>query len=170
MSDDLRHICLISGKDSLATTIVQMERSPDLPYEFLFNPTGLELPEVFDWLDAVEKALGIEIIQVWVDLEELIKKNNYFLPSQRARYCTRQCKIEPMEEYVGEDEAFVYYGIRADENRTGHVPKHDNLTPKYPLIEEGIDLNGVYRIINDKGLKPPTFFCVMTYELVKTKL
>ena len=33
----MRHLILISGKDSLACAIVQTERAPSLPYEFVFN-------------------------------------------------------------------------------------------------------------------------------------
>lgn len=54
----MRHIIPISGKDSLATAIVQITRDPSLEYEFVFNPTGLELPPVFEWIDNVEKYYG----------------------------------------------------------------------------------------------------------------
>jgi len=46
-----RHIMPISGKDSLATALFQLAYEPDRPYEFMFNPTGAELPEVFTWLE-----------------------------------------------------------------------------------------------------------------------
>ncbi len=115
----MRHIIPISGKDSLATALVQLKLQPDLNYEYVFNPTGAELPCVFEWLDKVEKYLGKPIVKVGRDLLELIEDNNYFLPSRLARYCTRQCKIEPFEQWIGVDECTVYYGIRADENRGG---------------------------------------------------
>lgn len=44
--NDIRHIIPISGKDSLCTAIVQRQAEA-LEYEYLFNPTGSELPEVF---------------------------------------------------------------------------------------------------------------------------
>ena len=93
---DVRHIIPISGKDSLCTALVQMKDEPDLNYEFLFNPTGSELPEVFDWLKMVETYLGKPINHIGRPLLEIIEANNYFLPSRLARYCTRQSKIEPM--------------------------------------------------------------------------
>ena len=76
-----RHIIPISGKDSLCTALVQIKINPDLNYEFVFNPTGAELPCVFDWLDKVELYLGKPIARVGKDLLEIIEDYNYFLPS-----------------------------------------------------------------------------------------
>src|SRR6478672_8471604 len=107
----MRHIIPISGKDSLATAIVQIKRQPELDYEFVFNPTGAELPIVFEWLSKVEGYLGKEIVRIGRDLYEIIEDNNFFLPSRLARYCTRQSKIEPFEKWIGKDDCIVYYGI-----------------------------------------------------------
>jgi hypothetical protein len=54
----IRHIIPISGKDSLATALTQIAKEPNIGYEFMFNPTGEELPEVFVWIEKVEKYLG----------------------------------------------------------------------------------------------------------------
>lgn len=163
----MRYIIPISGKDSLATALVQLRREPDLPYEYMFNPTGAELPEVFDWIDRVEAYLGKPIIQVGEDLEEIIKDLNYFLPSRNRRYCTHQAKIVPMEKWLGKDDCLIYYGIRSDEkHRIGYTNPSGRLTPVMPLIEEGIDINGVYEIISYAGLKPPTFFWEYVYKEV----
>ena len=40
-----------------------------------------------------------------------------FLPNPRSRWCTKKLKIEPLEKFVGDDEAFSYIAIRADEDR-----------------------------------------------------
>ena len=101
-----RHIIPISGKDSLATAIVQMAMEPNLHYEFVFNQTGSELPETFPWLSKVEETLGIHIHRIGADLEGIIASYNYFLPSATARYCTRQSKIEPFEDWIGTSPAF----------------------------------------------------------------
>lgn len=164
----MRHIIPISGKDSLATALAQMARQPDLPYEYVFNPTGAELPEVFEWIDRVSKHLGKPIIQVGRNLEAIIKEYNYFLPSGQARYCTRKSKIEPFEEWINKELCTVYFGIRADEDRGGY---DNSKTPwiniVYTLKEMSIGLKNVYQIINHAGLKPPTFFWEWMYEEVK---
>jgi hypothetical protein len=164
---EVRHIIPISGKDSLATALVQLEIQPDLPYEFVFNSTGVELPEVFEWLANVEKYLGKPIVRLEGNLEAIIESYGFFLPNARARYCTKEAKIEPFVKWVGKSPAIVYYGIRADEEREGFNNKTSpNITPKYPLKELGIDMEAVYQIINARGLKPPTFFWQSVYESV----
>ncbi len=163
----MRHIIPISGKDSLATAIVQIARTPDLPYEFMFNPTGQELPEVFEWLEKVEKYLGQRIVFVGRDLKSLIVEYNWFLPSRMARYCTRQSKIEPMEAYLGKEPCVVYYGIRADEDRGGYDNSSSpHIQPAYPLKELGINIDMVYQINDKVALKPPTFFWQSVYDQV----
>lgn len=172
MSNEIRHIIPISGKDSLATALVQKARQPELNYEYVFNPTGLELPVVFEWIDKVENYLGAKIVKVSQPLLPIIEeKYNYFLPSQNARYCTRESKIEPFVEWVGKEQCFVYYGIRADEKREGFNNKaFKNITPVYPLQLLGINLKMVYEIVNNAGLKPPTFFWESVYLEVKRRL
>jgi hypothetical protein len=167
----MRHIIPISGKDSLATAIVQVNREPEFDYEFVFNPTGLELPEVFEWIKRVGEFFGKEINIVSRPLRDIIVEYNYFLPSALSRYCTKEAKILPFIEWVGKDECFAYYGIRADERREGfNNTTAKNIVPKYPLQELGIGLTGVYIIVNKVGLKPPTFFWPEIYDRVKKRL
>lgn len=163
-----RHIIPISGKDSLATALWQIAKEPHLPYEFMFNPTGAEYPEVFIWLKKVEKYLGKPIVKVGKDLENIITNDRGgFLPSWNDRYCTKQSKIKPMEDYIGRSPCFVYYGIRADENRSGYSNSaRRNIYPRMPLAEAGINLRMVYEIIKNAGLKPPTFFWDEVYNEV----
>lgn len=163
-----RHIMPISGKDSLATALFMLAKNPELPFEFMFNPTGAELPEVFDWLERVEKHLGKPIIRVGKNLADIINiERSGFLPSQFHRYCTNQSKIEPMEKFIGNSPCFVYYGIRADEDRQGYKDNSKpNIKPIYPLKEAGINLQMVYAIIKKAGLKPPTFFWKEIYDRV----
>lgn len=163
----MRHIIPISGKDSLATAIVQTALQPELDYEFVFNPTGAELPEVYVWIDKVEQYLNKPIVRVGADLGAIIQGYNYFLPSGQARYCTRQAKIEPFVNWINGDDCTVYYGIRADEQRHGFDnTTSKNITPKYPLKEIGAKMKDVYIIVNSKGLKPPTFFWQSVYNEV----
>src|SRR5256885_834824 len=143
----MRHIIPISGKDSCATALWQMAKVPGLPYELFFSDVGCELPETYAWLDKVQKELNRPIARVGLSLETVIRKNG-ILPSPNARFCTRQAKIEPMEEFIGTDEATAYFGIRADEDRIGYkgVGKH-NITPSFPLKEDGLGLDAVYAIL-----------------------
>lgn len=155
----MRHIIPISGKDSLATAIIQTTRAPEYKYEFLFNPTGQEYPEVVEWLERVEKYFDQPIIRVGRDLKQIIAEQNWFLPSSQARYCTRMAKIEPMEGYLKKEPSTIYFGIRADEDRGGYDNSSTpSITPAYPLKELGITKAMVYQINAHAGIKPPTFF------------
>lgn len=154
----MRHIIPISGKDSLATAIIQKQLQPELDYEYIFNPTGKELPESVEWLKRVEIYLGKPILFIGFDMRETQEWKNGYRPSMHARWCTRMCKIKPMEEYF-DCEAIVYYGLRADESeRIGYEQKgKSELIPKFPLREVGYKINDVLKLCNEVGLKPPTF-------------
>jgi Phosphoadenosine phosphosulfate reductase family len=161
----MRHIIPISGKDSCATALVQMAREPEIPYEFHFTDVGAELPETYEWLNKVEKTLEKPIVRVGKSLEGVIAENN-MLPSRQRRFCTREAKIHPMEKWIGKDEATVYLGIRADEDRVNQFTTKKNITHRYPLRELGIGLPAVYLILEKKDLLPPAFFWQRMYDSV----
>lgn len=166
----MRHIIPFSGKDSCATGIVCLAMWPKLDFEFVFNATGAELPETFEWLDKAEKALGITIHRIGSDLERIIEGFNYYLPSATARYCTRMAKIEPFEQWIGESPATVYFGIRADEDRGGYDNKAKPwIIPAYPLQDLKMGIKEVLTICKSKDLMPPTFFFKELYQIVAAR-
>ncbi len=154
----MKHIIPISGKDSLATAIIQSRLQPELDYEYIFNPTGKELPESIDWIKRVEAYLCKPILFIGQDMRLTKEWVGGFRPSVFARYCTRMCKIEPMEKYF-DCEATVYYGLRADEpERIGYINKgKSELIAKYPLREQNYAIEDVLKLVNEIGLKPPVF-------------
>lgn len=167
----MRHVILVSGKDSLAAALVQTTRCPGLPYEFLFNDVGCELPETYAWLDRVERQTGWTITRVGESLLDKIRSYGGFLPGPRSRYCTKECKIQPAEAFFGTDPCTVYYGLRADEHRTGYVPFGKmNVTPAYPLRDACIDLQGVYAILDAQDLMPPSFFWQRLHDAASADL
>lgn len=166
----MRHIIPISGKDSLSTAIIQTRKQPGLPYEYLYNPTGMDLPEVDAWLAQVERYLSIKIERVGDDLEAIMYEQK-ILPAHKARYCTRKAKIIPMEDWIGREEATVYYGIRADEKRVGYQSlSKTNITPVYPLKEAGLTLPDVWELVTSVDLLPPRFFWQSMYDMVVKRL
>lgn len=167
----MRHILLLSGKDSLATALVQTTRAPALPYEFIFNDVGAELPETYEWIAKVERTAGWLIQRIGKSLPAEIRRKDGFLPGPKSRYCTGNCKIDPMNLYLKGTPAKVYYGLRADENRTGYVPVASReIEPVYPLQELGIDLRGVYAILDAQNLMPPNFFWPRLHSAVSERL
>lgn len=162
----MRHIIPISGKDSLATALVQTAHYPNLNYEYFFADTGVELPETYEWLKKVEEVTNWQIKKIGKNLEEGIIDAGV-LPAVKMRFCTGLSKIGPMEQWIGSDECIAYYGLRADENRIGYVPKQKSkIVPRYPLQDLGVGLGGVYAILEGKDLLPPAFFYSALYERV----
>jgi hypothetical protein len=58
-----------------------------------------------------------------------------------------------------DDPAVSYVAIRADEsNRKGYVSTKPNISAVFPFIEEGIDHDGVMRILDDAGIGLPSYY------------
>lgn len=154
-----RQICPLSGgKDSTALAIYLKDKVPNL--EYVFCDTGAELPETYEYLDKLEAFLGKKIVRLNSEksFDYLLKKNGNYLPSARARWCTVEMKIKSYERYIGDDLVESYVGIRADENREGYISEKDTILPRYPFKEDGIDLSGVNKILEESGIGMPTYY------------
>jgi hypothetical protein len=156
----VRHICGISGgKDSSALAVYLRDRIPDM--EYFFCDTGAELPETYTYLDKLETWLGKPIARLnarkgfdhWFDVYRGA------LPSPQMRWCTKKMKIEPIEEWIGDEEAISYVAIRADEaSRKGYVSTKPNISAVFPFVEDGIDHSGVMKILENAGLGLPEYY------------
>ena len=166
----MRHLLGLSGgKDSSALAVYMRDKVPEM--EYFFCDTGKELPEVYEFLDRLECFLEKPIIQLNAsadpnDLNSFDHKLNAFggfLPNHSVRWCTIDLKIKPFERYVGEDEAYNYISIRADEaHRTGYKPqmasKSVRIEPVYPFQEDGIEKKDVFRILSESGVGVPDYY------------
>ena len=158
---NIRHILSISGgKDSAALAFHLRDTRPDINFEYVFFDTGEELPETYEYLEKLERALGIKVhfIHPKKSFEKLLKQYNNFLPSPNERWCTRHLKLEALIDYVKEGTIYNYVGIRADENRTGLVPHRENFKTIMPFVEDGITLNDVKRILHENGVGLPKYY------------
>jgi 3'-phosphoadenosine 5'-phosphosulfate sulfotransferase (PAPS reductase)/FAD synthetase len=177
-----RHVVNISGgKDSAALAVYMAQEYPQIPAEFVFCDTGVELPETYDYLERLEAILGQEIIRLnALDLLGMKRKpgrnpfdiwlNEYYggyLPNQSARWCTRVLKIKPFEAYIGSDYAFSYLGIRGDEEREGYLGKDNkppkiseknNIIPVYPFKDDDISIADVKRLLEGNGIGIPEYY------------
>ena len=149
----MRHIILISGKDSLATALVQTARAPELDYTFVHNATGWDLPETMEWLGRVGEYFGRPVLHLGDDLTSICYRENC-LPIPQRRFCTKYAKIWPLNDYLGHEPSTVYFGLRADEpERKGYrVPAKQALVPAYPLRELGFGLTDVWNICQRANL------------------
>jgi 3'-phosphoadenosine 5'-phosphosulfate sulfotransferase (PAPS reductase)/FAD synthetase len=159
MPSKLRHILALSGgKDSTALAIHLRDRIPEL--EYVFCDTRKELPETYDYLHKIEAYLGKPIVHLWDErgFDHWLVVFRDCLPSTQMRWCTKLLKIKPFEKYVGEDDVRMYVGIRADEDRAAYISSKPNIKAVYPFKEDGIDLAGVQRILEESGLGYPDYY------------
>lgn len=151
----VRHILGLSGgKDSAALAIYMKEQGiTPKGMEYFFCDTGVELPEVYAFLDKMEVYLGQEIARLGAgapggkDFFHYLKMHDGMLPQARRRWCTRDMKLKHMEQFVGDDQAITYVGIRADEHRKGYLSHKPNISAEYPFIENDIVRKDVFEIL-----------------------
>jgi hypothetical protein len=162
-----RHVLGISGgRDSASLAVFMRQHYPQLDVEYFFTDTGKELPEVYEFLGRLEGFLGkpIKRLNPDRDFDFWLAQYNNFLPSPQTRWCTRQLKIRPFEEWIRPDlkqgvKVTSYVAIRSDENhREGHASTHPNLTVKLPFREHGIDLRGVKELLESSGVGLPAYY------------
>lgn len=162
-----RHVLGLSGgKDSAALAVYMRDHHPDLDIEYFFTDTGEELPEVNEFLGRLEGYLGKPILRLNPrrDFKFWLQEYNHFLPSAQTRWCTRQLKLLPFEEWIkpslaAGDKITSYVAIRADEDyREGYTSKSRNLHVKLPFREDGIDKAGVMDILESSGLGHPKYY------------
>lgn len=158
-SKAVRHVLGISGgKDSSALAIHLRDRIPQM--EYFFCDTGSELPETYDFLLRLEAALGKPIARLNAErnFDHWLQVYQGALPSPQMRWCTKNLKIKPLEAWLGEDQAVSYVAIRADENRLGYISTKPNITTVFPFRDDGIDKDGVMRILDESGVGLPDYY------------
>jgi len=182
LTQDERHILGLSGgKDSAALALYMRENYPNLDIEYFFTDTGSELPEVETYLDMLEAELGKPIARL--QAKEVHKsevglpnangesifgelfKNVYggFLPSPQQRWCTIQMKLKPLEKWIAPTleaggSIVSYIAIRADEDRMGYRSHNPAIIPRFPFVEDGVDIFGVNEILEASGIGKPAYY------------
>ena len=156
----VRHILGLSGgKDSAALAVFMHDRAPDM--EYFFCDTGKELKETYEYLDRLKARLGIRITVLSAErgFDHWLDVYGGVLPSPKMRWCTKTLKIEPLEKFVGNDEAVSYIAIRADEqDRKGYISTKPNIRAEFPFADAGITKQDVIRILEDSGIGLPSYY------------
>lgn len=158
---------LSGGKDSSALAI-HLSRRPELKnerFEYFFCDTGAELPETYEYLAILEATFGkpIRRLNSGRDFDHWMDVYRGTLPSPTVRWCTRMMKIKPLEDWIDAEfpdhNVVSYVAIRADEpNREGYLSTKTNVFVRYPFREEGIDKEGVMRILEESGVGLPKYY------------
>ena len=171
MTDSVKHVLGLSGgRDSAALAVYMRQHHPELEIEYFFTDTGKELPEVYEYLGRLEGFLGqpIRRLNPDRDFDFWLKQYNDFLPSPQTRWCTRQLKLRPFEQWLRPlladgTTVYSYVAIRSDEEyREGYSSKHCRLFVKLPFKQAGIDKSGVLEILDGAGLGLPKYYAWRT--------
>ena len=157
---------LSGGKDSAALAVYMKHYHPELDIKYFFTDTGKELPETYEFLGLLEGFLGkqIQYLNPDRDFDFWLSQFNRFLPSAQSRWCTRQLKLRPFEQWTKrflEDgyRVYSYVAIRSDEQyRQGYNSKKDNLVVKLPLKDAGLDKADVLDLLSASGLGLPRYY------------
>ena len=165
-SNDWHVLGLSGGRDSAALAVHMRQVQPDLDIDYFFTDTGKELPEVYEYLVKLEGFLGKPILRLNPDrdFDFWLKQYNNFLPSPQTRWCTRQLKLRPFEQWVRPaieegTKVWSYVAIRSDEEyREGYSSKQPNLAVRLPFKDAGIDKEGVLEILENAGLGLPNYY------------
>lgn len=162
-----RHVLGISGgRDSAALAVFMRQTKPELEVDYFFTDTGKELPEVYEFLGRLEGFLGKPIARLNPrrGFDFWLREYNHYLPSAQTRWCTRQLKLAPFEQWIrpmlaAGDKVTTYVAIRADEEyREGYSSKHERLTVSLPFREQGVDKRGVLDILDSSGVGLPKYY------------
>jgi hypothetical protein len=152
----VRHVLGLSGgRDSAALAVYMRQHHPDLKIEYFFTDTG-----------KLEGFLGrqIERLNPDRDFDFWLTQYKHFLPSPRTRWCTRQLKIRPFEQWLqpaldAGTKIISYVAIRSDEDyREGYTATNPNMTVRLPFRENGIDKDGVLEILEASGVGLPEYY------------
>lgn len=162
-----KHVLGLSGgKDSAALAVYMRQNYPELEIDYFFTDTGKELPEVYEFLGKLEGFLGKPLLRLnpYRDFDYWLKQYNNFLPSAQTRWCTRQLKLKPFEDWVKPflDDGYIvhsYVAIRSDEPyREGYNATHKNLKIHLPFREDGVDKPAVSEILESSGIGWPKYY------------
>jgi 3'-phosphoadenosine 5'-phosphosulfate sulfotransferase (PAPS reductase)/FAD synthetase len=160
MSKKVRHVLGISGgKDSAALAIYLKDKYPNLDIEYYFTDTGKELDETYRVIDSLEGILGKEIVKLKAATNSSKEPFDHFytvyggyLPSSNARWCTKKLKLEPFEQFVGDDPVVSYVGIRGDEEREGYISTKPNIQSIFPFRKNIWSEDVVFKLLKNDNI------------------
>ena len=157
----VRHVLGISGgKDSAALAIYLKTKYPELDIEYYFCDTGKELKETYRVIENLQVFLGKEIIRLRAakgfpgdPFDYFYDSYGGYLPSKHARWCTRELKLRPFEEFVKDDPAISYVGIRGDEERDGYISKKPNIQSIFPFRRNIWSEDVIAKVLDNENIE-----------------
>ena len=129
-----------------------------------FCDTGIEHPDTYRFMADFEKALGVKVHKFKSDRfsepEDVWFSNNY-LNTAGGAPCSSRLKADVRIKQVQDldndyCQIFGFDYCSKEINRANNMSKnHPELNPKYPLIDNKITREGLFREISKLGIEPP---------------
>ena len=165
MKDNKKHIvCFSGGKDSTTMLLKMVKANMEID-KIIFADTTLEYPEMYDYINKIEKYIGREIIKTtpkksfdeWC-YGKFVRGNHEGeirgLPAVLYPcYWMRESKVNPMQFYTKGNH--VYFGITCNEQHRAKEKK--DMHAHYPLIKWGMTENGCTYFLRNLGLLNPLY-------------
>lgn len=159
----VRHVLGISGgKDSAALALYLRDLYPNLDIEYYTSDTGRELDETYALIERLKSTLGKKIkllnpikenyTNAESDFDHFLELYGGYLPSSMARWCTKKLKLEPFEDYIGEEPTISYVGIRGDEDREGYISKKPNVQSIFPFRENIWSEDVIKKVLSNQNI------------------
>ncbi|MEO6719326.1 MAG: phosphoadenosine phosphosulfate reductase family protein [Ferruginibacter sp.] len=160
MIKKVRHVLGISGgKDSAALAIYLHQQYPNLDIEYYTCDTGKELEETYELIEKLEGYLGKKITLLEAAKTEEQDPFDFqfhsfggYLPSSNARWCTKYLKLQPFEQFVGNDLVISYVGIRGDEDREGYISKKQNIQSIFPFRKNIWSEDVIIKVLKNENI------------------
>ena len=145
----VRHILGISGgKDSAALAIYLKKTYPSLK----IAETETLINRLEAYLGKIERLRAAEGSPEPTPFHHFLKAMGGFLPSPQARWCTKKMKLDKFEEYVGDDYAVSYVGIRGDEDRDGYISSKPNIQAIFPFRKNIWSIDVINKFLHNENL------------------
>lgn len=158
------YVSFSGGKDSTAMLIRMIELGYEID-EIVFADTGFEFPELYEYIDKIEKHIGRKITRLKPQ-DKLWEKWFYGEVSRGANkgnvrgfplfaypcWYSRESKIKPLQKHMV-DAKNIYVGIAFDEQQ--RCSEDDFI--KYPLVEWQWTEEDCANYLNEKGLMNPLY-------------
>ena len=155
----MKHLIPISGgKDSQATAIwyAQNVLSDDVPVELIFCDTGNEAPITYEFIHkilipafpaAMQNLIVLKNKHGETLLEQAARKGRF--PSKTHRFCTAELKVEPMIDYILEQnqDVVIYDGRRRQES-----PERSTLPQRDDFFDEYAEATGKDRLYKKRAV------------------
>jgi len=172
---DYHIVSFSGGKDSTAMLLKMLELGMQIDC-ILFCDTGLEFPDMYEHIAAVEKYINRKVTVVkakedyeYLMLEKPVKRKKeaqltlrygfqpkgYGWAGPRMRWCTEKLKSQPREQFLRglrkEYNIIEYVGLAADEKYRLERAVNQRQNHRHPLVDWGMTEADCLRYCYEKG-------------------